>query len=85
MYPSVLDWAGPHQPAWLRRLGFGLLATVLRDLPSSLHPKAVSAFDRYSMPLLPLLNASLSQVADPPEGALTAFYIILKRCLYTLL
>jgi hypothetical protein len=72
VFPTVLDWAGPHQPHWLRRLAFGLVGSLVRDLPCYLHPKAMGAFDRYSMPLFPLLNFSLSQTAYPENDGTDA-------------
>ena len=64
VYPSVLDWAGPHEPDWLRRLAFGLVATVARQAPWRLHDDGASELDRYAYPLFPLLNMSLAQAAD---------------------
>ena len=64
VFPSVLDWAGPHQPASLRRLAFGVVASVVRVGPLDAHPEAAGALERYCFPLLPLLNASLSGPAS---------------------
>jgi hypothetical protein len=69
IFPSLLEWAGPHQPDWLRRLAFGVVGSVVRDAPLSLDTRAMGAFDRYSFPLLPLLNASLSEAVDEAEGS----------------
>ena len=63
VYVRVLDWAGPHQPEWLRRLAFGVAGSIVREAPTALHEDAMGAFDRYSFPLVPLLNASLAQAA----------------------
>ena len=62
LFPSLLEWAGPHQPPWLRRLAFGVTAAVVRDAPVHLHPSAEGCFDRYGLSMLPLLNASLVEV-----------------------
>ena len=69
VFPAILDWAGPLQPEWLRRLAFGVVGAIVQDAPLSLHPKAIGSFDRYSFPLFPLLNASLAQALDGVANA----------------
>ena len=66
VFPSLLDWAGPHQPASLRRLAFGVVASVVRDVPLDTNPEAADSLGRYCFPMLPLLNASLSGPASTP-------------------